>query len=577
MSATTGLAGLLNRLDRAATDWLNRTAANLPGLNRLPGPTGIPIGAPPPAAIPQPIPAPEQGPAPAEAAPAAPDAAPPPGPAEPPKAPTTLEEYKAQREAIRKSIAQAEAAVGADPNSDAGVRAAAALPGLRSLLKGYTDSIAAEENRLRDEAAAAAAKASGQEGKPKNGDTRTSRVTHNGVTATITERYDNGQWSYVPNSATPETGLLGQQDPRSQVDLQTAQTNLQVAQQKLAEATSPEARELAQLDVEKARAAVEQARQAVATGRAPTVIQPGTSRVITTRDPLTGELRTQPNPAYTPEMAEAEQLQLEGLRRGTLPQDAYAAYTQERTRLQAAGRAEIDRLQELQQKGAISDQQAQAQWQQWIGPRQAQLEGLHAAADEAQRKERLEQEAQQRAENARVEALNRQREQLGFEAGQGARQQWMSLAPQVRTPQFLQQLGQSVANMSARAGAPSAEAALALPAGQRMTADTFNPERWKGAIPDLNQVAREATQRALSSISPAVAASINRPLPQLPTGPALDGMLASIPYQGPLSALPSPTSGLLPTSGREAVDLGTGQARTYYGTGNSYYDWPITG
>jgi hypothetical protein len=416
----------------------------------------------------------------------------------------------------------------------------------------------------------------------------------------------------------PLGGAFGT-DPTAGITLATAQVNLDRARQQLAEATSPEARRLAQLKVdqaqfdleqsrakapleqataqlaydrartayenetdpvaketrrvalEQARVALQQAQQTLARGQAPQVIQPGTGRVIVRQDPLTGELTTQPNPAYTPEAAERETLELEALRRGTLPQNAYAAYTQERSRLQQAGQGEIDRLRELQRQGALSEAQARQQWEAWLGPRQAQLEGLRASAEEAQRAERTGTEELQRAEEARAEALNRQREQLGLAAGQEARQTWMGLAPQIRTPQFLAQMGQSVADMAARANAPSAEAAAALPRGSTFSPDTFRVENFRGAIPDLDAVSKAATERALAAISPAVARKIGLSLPALPSGDGLTSLMGNLPYAGPLLRAPT---GATPLPGQEAIDLGTGRARTYYSP-TSFLDWDI--
>jgi hypothetical protein len=303
-------------------------------------------------------------------------------------------------------------------------------------------------------------------------------------------------------------------------------------------------------------------------------------------DPLTGQ-QTFSTDLMSPEdrarQTEREGLQDEALRRGQLPANAYAALAQETSRVQAVARQERDRLLELQRQGAISASQAQQQWQQWLGPRQAQLEGLKVAAEEAQRAEQIQLDALQRTEDARVQALNRQREQLGLEAGQTARTAWMGLAPHVRTPQFLQQYGQSVANMAARANAPSAEAAAALPRGSTFTADTFNPANFRAAVPNLDEVARQATARALASISPLAAATINRPMPRFPSPLDLPAMVAQVPYRGPLAALPSPASGLTPTLGMNpAEDIGlvngVGTARTRYGpTGDVFYDWPIPG
>ena len=93
----------------------------------------------------------------------------------------------------------------------------------------------------------------------------------------------------------------------------------------------------------------------------------------------------------------------------------------------------------------------------------------------------------------------------------------------------------------------------------------------------MDAFARQATERALAQISPSVAARIGAPLPQLPTGPALQSMLGQLPYRGPLSGLPSPASGLLPTPGmNQALDIGGGRARTPYGPGgNVYLDWDL--
>ena len=291
--------------------------------------------------------------------------------------------------------------------------------------------------------------------------------------------------------------------------------------------------------LEQAKVGLDVARQGLARGNAPQVVPADTtSPVIMTRDPNTGAIKTEPNPEY----------------QGPTFTDATAAYNAQVPRLQQAARTERDRLLELQRSGAISEADAEKQFTQWFaGNVETPLAGYRAAAEEAQRKEQRENEALQRAENARVEGLNRARETAGFNAGEQARQQWTGLAGEVRTPQFLQQAGQAVANMSARANAPSTEAAAALPrGGSTFTADTFNPANFAGAIPNLDEVARSATQRALASISPSVAAQINAPMPRLPTGPTLEGMLSQIPYRGGLSQLPLQSSGLAPDARRRS-------------------------
>lgn len=377
-------------------------------------------------------------------------------------------------------------------------------------------------------------------------------------------------------------------DPTAGIELQTAQVNLARAQQALAAEQDPlkkaqlqaqveqaqfnleQARAKAPLDLQLAQLGVQQAEQNLNKPSVSTVggravgVNPNTGEVIYRTDLMSPEERAQSE--------EATALDLEAKRRGQLPQNAYAAYTQETSRLQETARQELARLQELQAQGAISAADAQKQFQSFFSSKvETPLAGLRAAAEEAQRAEQERIGQLQRAEDWQAFGYNQQRERLGLEAGNQARQQVMQIAPQVRTPQFLQQYGSMVANMSNRAGAKSAEEALAMPAGQRITADTFNPANFKGAIPDVEAYAKQATDRALASLSPAVAARVGGPMPQLPTGPDLPGLLSRVPYQGPLAkALP----GLQPLPGQEAIDLGTGMARSMY-PGGSFLDWAI--
>jgi hypothetical protein len=381
-------------------------------------------------------------------------------------------------------------------------------------------------------------------------------------------------------------------DPGAAIELQTAQLKLQQAQQALANEQDPLKRRQLQTQVEQAQFALEQARakapidlqiaqtnlaQAQQNLNRPSVstvggravgINPQTGERVFSTDLMSPEER-----ARTEEVAA---LDTEARRRGQLPTNAVAAYSQERTRLQARGQQELDRLTALQQQGAMSAAEAQREFERFFRQNvEAPLSGLQTQAEEYLRAERERQETAQREENWRAYQANQAREQLGLQAGQQARQQLIGLAPQIRTPQFLAQYGQAVANLSQRAGAPNAEAALALPAGQRITADTFNPANFKGAIPDLEAYARQASDRALAAISPAVAAQVGRPLPQLPSLPELPNLLAQVPYQGPLSAAPK---GITPLPGQEAIDLGPmgqpGMARTYYSP-TSYLDWQI--
>ena len=336
------------------------------------------------------------------------------------------------------------------------------------------------------------------------------------------------------------------------------------AQLEYEQATDETSREQRRVALEQAKVGLDVARQGLARGNAPQIVPTDTtSPVIVTRDPNTGAIKTEPNPAY----------------QGPTFADATAAYNAQVPRLQQAARTERDRLLELQRQGAISEADAERQFTQWFaGNVETPLAGYRSAAEEAQRKEQRENEALQRAENARVEGLNRQREQIGLEAGQKAMLQLAEIAPNIRTPEFLQQYGQTVQRMSERAGAGSAEAAANIGRGSTFTAAAFDPARARAAVPDFNAFAQQATQRALAQISPAVAARIgaNAP-PPLPQGPTLQAMLQGLPYRGPLARLPSPTSGLLPTPGMNpALDIGGGMARTPYGpTGSVFLDWRI--
>ena len=142
--------------------------------------------------------------------------------------------------------------------------------------------------------------------------------------------------------------------------------------------------------LEQARVGLDTAKQGLARGNAPQIVPTDTtSPVIMTRDPNTGAIKTEPNPAY----------------QGPTFTDATATYNAQVPRLQQAARTERDRLLELQRQGAISEADAERQFTQWFaGNVETPLAGYRTAAEEAQRKEQRETEALQRAENARVGA-----------------------------------------------------------------------------------------------------------------------------------------------------------------------------
>jgi hypothetical protein len=433
----------------------------------------------------------------------------------------------------------------------------------------------------------------------------------------------DGYGNKVPDSARGDKGLedLGAAESATDVqtagvNLQTAQLQLQKAQNDFALATSPEAKreaklklDLAEFNLQQARTKAEREdRPSILSGvpenqewilsrdpvsgaitrernpayRAPVgqIIQPGTGRVITTRDPVTGEIKTEPNPTWTPELEEAERLQLENLRRGTLPSNALAALQQETTRLQGRAAQERDRLVELQRTGAITAADADRQFKEFFRTVvEAPLAGLRTQAEEAQRLERTQVEERNRLEGIRADTANRAREQLGYQAGETARSQIMQIAPEVRTQGFLTQYGNMVGNMAARANAPTAEAANALPAAPTITGDTFSIDKFAGAIPNLDEAAKQATARALAGISPTAARLANMPQVNMPTGPDLQGLLNQIPYTGQLQR---PPPGLQPLPNFAALDQGNGMARSIYpgvpgvnGGQGGWMDWAI--
>ena len=141
--------------------------------------------------------------------------------------------------------------------------------------------------------------------------------------------------------------------------------------------------------------------------------------------------------------------------------------------------------------------------------------------------------------------------------------QLAEIAPNIRTPQFLDQFGATVERMGrARRRPERGGARPASRAGRRSRKDTFNPANVRRVIPNLNDFARRPPSGRLAQISPAVAAKINAPMPAPRQGPTLQGMLGQLPYRGPLAGLPAPASGLMPTPGvDQAQDIGGGARR----------------
>jgi hypothetical protein len=241
---------------------------------------------------------------------------------------------------------------------------------------------------------------------------------------------------------------------------------------------------------------------------------------------------------------------------------AIAQYQSEVGRRQGLARTELGRLQDLQKSGQLSPDQAEAQFNAWMQTNvEGPLAGYRAAAEEERRKEEQANLTRQQAEETRVETLNRQRAQLGYEAGEAARQQGLEIGQKTRSPEFIQGLGQ-VAN--------------AMATGQKFAGfdpAAFDPKNFLAAQPNYDQLADQAMNRLFGLLPQATARNVNLPLPQLPTGESLKGLMDGVRYTGPLSGTPQNET---PLPGQEAVDLGTGLARTVF-PGNRWVDWQIPG
>lgn len=449
------------------------------------------------------------------------------------------------------------------------------------------NAAAAEANRVRDDERAAQTRADAQKEKekaeaekanstPKNGDTRTSRVTHNGVTATITEKYQNGSWSYVPNSATPETGLLGTAEQKPGTVLTDGQGAYWMVDTTTGTAKALNGPAAAVKTVNDPDGSVwlqnpDGSKKTKLFDSAPGTYTTSDGRLIG-YDKRSGQqifaLDTQ-----TPEgRALAERLQKATVEAAELANQpkfgtATAQYQAEASRRQDLARKELARLTDLQKSGQISPDQAEAQFDRWMqlnveGP----LAGYKAAAEEERRKLEQENLTRTTAEQGRVDTLNRQREQLAHAAGEAGRQEAITLGQGTRATEYISDLGGLANRMAAGPmGGPNAAP------GFQFSAGAFDPANFRKVVPNVNELADAAVNRLLSRVSPATARDVNVPLPALPTGPDLTGIMNQVKYQGPLSAMPQAEAAL---PGQEAVDLGTGRARTVFGNGR-YYDWDI--
>ena len=251
---------------------------------------------------------------------------------------------------------------------------------------------------------------------------------------------------------------------------------------------------------------------------------------------------------YTPEQRsrfeETAQLGLETrraeLERARVLQDPLAEYQRQVTVTQQQATKYRDDLNQQVLEGRLSVEDASRQFDDWWGTNvEAKLSPYQTMAQTAYRKEQNQYMQAQAAEQARVEAINRQREQTAWQAGEKARADLMTLAPQGRSPEFLGQLAQNVSQMGDRTPGR---------APLQFSPESLSLDAVRRSQPSITQVGQQAVARALSQISPAAAQQVGVAPPTPMSVPGMQSFLAKAPFQIPNPALPVP--------GQEALDLG---------------------
>jgi len=226
-------------------------------------------------------------------------------------------------------------------------------------------------------------------------------------------------------------------------------------------------------------------------------------------------------------------------------QDPTAEYQRQVQLSQQKATKYRDDLNDRIMRGELSVEDANTQFDSWWDSNvEGPLAPYQTMAEAAYRKEQNEYAQQQAAEQARVDALNRQREQIGFTAEQSARSELNALAPQARSPEFLAQLAQNVS----RIGQPLPGGPSQHHGGMQFSPESLSLENVRRAMPNLTEVGQNAAARALASISPAAAQQIGAPPPKPPGLPEFQNFMNRAPFR-----LPDPTR---PLAGSEALDLG---------------------
>lgn len=268
-------------------------------------------------------------------------------------------------------------------------------------------------------------------------------------------------------------------------------------------------------------------------------------------DPATGEVRRVD--LYTPEQrARLNQTQdvtlqtaQQNLQNAQRLQDPVAEYQRQVQTTQQQATSYRDDLNQQVLEGRLSVEDASKRFDDWWGTNvEAKLSPFRTMAEASYRKEQNEYQRAQAAEQARVDAINRQREQVGYQAGETARNQLNALAPQARSPEFLDQLAQNVS----RIGQPLPGGVTQHSGGMAFSPESLSLANVRRAMPNLTEVGQNAAARALAQISPAAAQQVGLPPPPVPSLPDVQGFMNTAPFRIPNPALPVP--------GQEALDLG---------------------
>jgi len=427
--------------------------------------------------------------------------------------------------------------------------------------------ISAEKNRIRDDEKT-------KKAQPENGQTRTvpwEEKLPNGQTirGIKTEVYKNGIWDYVAGSSRREEGArpegVAQITNQVLTDGRGAYWTYDTATGKATPINGPAAGVKTindpdgsvwtqNADGSKGTKLFDSLPQTYTDNGIVIGVDKRTGREVFRVDTKTPEGRELAN--------RLERATVEAAEQANLPKfgAAVAQYQAEVQRRQGLARTELARLQDLQKSGQISPEEAEAQFDRWMKTNvEGPLAGYRAAAEEERRKQEQDNLTRQTAENARVEAANALRGRAGYEAGETAKAQALEVGLQTRSPEYIGQLGNFAQSL-----------------GQGKTNFQFDPSaldpaKFKAVQPDYDAIANQAMQRLFGLYPEAKAQNVNVPLPNLPTGQDLLGLMDGVKYSGPLSGTPT---GETPLPGQEAIDLKNGKARTVYSNGR-YVDWDI--